>query len=530
MQHDSSNASINSSVGESLSPSIESKHFVPLPFAPRIEDTPPPKPRSSGPPEILPDEITYEDSDLMGHGSFGSVYKGRCRGQEVAVKVPKKQKLTMAELTSFRNEVKIMSLIYHPHVVLFLGACTALGKMQIVTELCFTDMEKYLANDKEKKQVSLTRRMQMARDAALGVNWLHSKCRIVHLDLKSANLLLDHNLRVKVTDFGFSQLKDTLSTDKAKKGTPLWMAPEVMMGNKYDEKADVYSFGIILWEILTRDVPYAHHNDYATFFRAVCVDKERPPIPTHTLPSLTHLITSCWDFDPKVRPTFEEIIFRINVVLVDSAIDCDEGRDLWKRHYLLPKQELIEYVPWMEFDAVIRKYLKRDDLNLENIRTLLVSAARDPIFKGKEVVTLDRFDKILKWFGVFFCPERGPKIIGVINELVTKSWFHGDITKEDAVERLSKQEEGTFLIRLSSTDPRASPFTLSMTNNQHRRIICVEDEAGLGYAIQGKNTVYNSLVELAEHCQDYNLLKACPKKPDSGYNPYDAYREVDISR
>jgi len=266
--------------------------FVPLPFAPKIEDTPPPKQRASGPPEILPDEITYENSDLMGHGSFGSVYKGRCRGQEVAVKVPKKQKLTMAELTSFRNEVKIMSVIYHPHVVLFLGACTQLGKMRIVTELCFTDMEKYLASDREKKQASLSRRMQMARDAALGVNWLHSKCRIVHLDLKSANLLLDNNLRVKVTDFGFSQIKDTLSADKAKKGTPLWMAPEVMMGNKYDEKADVYSFGIILWEILTRDVPYAHHNDYATFFRAVCIEKERPPIPPNTLPSLTHLITS----------------------------------------------------------------------------------------------------------------------------------------------------------------------------------------------------------------------------------------------
>jgi serine/threonine protein kinase len=91
--------------------------------------------------------------------------------------------------------------------------------MQIVTELCYTDMEKYLASDRDKKQVSLSRRMQMARDAALGVNWLHSKCRIVHLDLKSANLLLDNNLRVKVTDFGFSQIKDTLSADKAKKGT-----------------------------------------------------------------------------------------------------------------------------------------------------------------------------------------------------------------------------------------------------------------------------------------------------------------------
>lgn len=61
--------------------------------------------------------------------------------------------------------------------------------------------------------------MQMAKDAALGVHWLHSKCNIVHLDLKSANLLLDHNMRVKVTDFGFATIKDSLAADKAKKGT-----------------------------------------------------------------------------------------------------------------------------------------------------------------------------------------------------------------------------------------------------------------------------------------------------------------------
>jgi hypothetical protein len=77
-------------------------------------------------------------------------------------------------------------------------------------------------------------------------------------------------------------------------------------------------------------------------------------------------------------------------------------------------------VGWIEFDAVIRKYIGRDDLKLDNLRALLVSTARDPSLKGKEVVSLDRFDKVIKWFGLFFSPERGPNVIYELNEMVTK--------------------------------------------------------------------------------------------------------------
>jgi len=132
---------------------------------------------------------------------------------------------------------------------------------------------------------------------------------------------------------------------------------------------------------------------------------------------------------------------------------------------------------------------------------------------------------------VVFDPEEGPAIVDEVSELVNKPWFHGDISKEAAMDRLSKQEEGTYLIRLSSTDPKASPFTLSMPSNQHRRIrrLNLEEDGQKGYNIQGKPTVYNTLVELAEKCVDYNLKTPCPKRDDTGYNPYDPYREVVLS-
>eukprot|EP01113_Clastostelium_recurvatum_P013999 TRINITY_DN1756_c0_g1_i3.p1 TRINITY_DN1756_c0_g1~~TRINITY_DN1756_c0_g1_i3.p1 ORF type:complete len:784 (+),score=234.68 TRINITY_DN1756_c0_g1_i3:77-2428(+) len=559
-----SNASIDSAPSTPATPSMQGSSsvpafnvdFKPLPFTSKEKErfvdanNADKHKKSSGPPEVLPEEIEYDPkTDFLGQGSFGSVYKGRCRGQEVAVKVPRKQRLNLQELTSFRHEVKMMSKIYHPNVVLFLGACTQLGKMQIVTERCVTDLERLLAQDKSKQSFSLYRRMHMARDAALGMNWLHGITQIVHNDLKSANLLVDQNLRVKVTDFGFSQIKEhDKFQDKSKKGTPLWMAPEVMMGQPYDEKADVYSFGIILWEILTRDVPYAHHNDFETFYKAVCVNGERPVIPPGTLGSLKHLITSCWSHEPASRPSFTEIVFRIDEVLVDCVIDSEAANTLWKTNFVLPKQELQEEIPWREFESVVRTAMGEgaSRLTFEDIKALSVQASTsgDPLHQhNREVVTMERFDKTIKWFGEYFDSTMGPQILDTISQLTDKQWFHGDISKEDAITRLSKQDDGTFLIRLSSTDPKSCPFTLSMTGNQHRRIRVVyegeDDDKGSssnlshlprkGYKIQGRSHIYPTLFDLAENCVDYPLKFACPKSGSDGYNPYDPYCEVPAS-
>eukprot|EP01133_Synstelium_polycarpum_P012186 gene12186-14260_t len=482
--------------------------YTPLDYvdsSPKVDHSSTPKRKASGPPEILPEEIEYDQkNDFLGQGSFGSVYKGRCRGQEVAVKVPRKQKLNLYELTSFRHEVKIMSKIFHPNVVLFLGACTQSGKMQIVTELCQTDLERLLHNDRTKQEFSLFRRMQMAKDAALGMNWLHGITRIVHNDLKTANLLVDSNLRVKVTDFGFSQIKETEEfQDKAAKGTPLWMAPEVMMGNPYNEKAD----------------------DYDIFFNAVCNEKERPPIPIDTLPSLRHLIQSCWDHNPATRPGFSEILFRLNEILVDCTIEFEEGRKFWKDHYLLPKQELQEEIEWVDFEKTLKSVLVTPGLDYSSLKELLVQQSHATVQKTKHVVTMERLDRVMKWFGSFFEPTQGVEIIQYINKLSGKLWFHGDISRETATARLLKESEGTFLIRLSSTEPKSCPFTLSMKNDQHRRIQLIDDNNTMGFKIQGKTAVYNSLMELVEKCVDYSLTKACPKHGQDVFNPYDPFSE-----
>lgn len=119
-----------------------------------------------------------------------------------------KQNLTKEELEDFRHEVGVMSQIFHPNVVLFMGAATGSSNIRIVTELMSTDLETFLR--KHGANTPLSTRIRMAKDAALGMNWLHGINHIIHRDLKPANLLVDENNRVKVTDFGF--VRNTRST------------------------------------------------------------------------------------------------------------------------------------------------------------------------------------------------------------------------------------------------------------------------------------------------------------------------------
>ena len=115
-----------------------------------------------------------------------------------------------------------------------------------------------------KTVVSMHQRLTWLREASLGMNWLHGICKIVHRDLKPANLMLDENLHIKVTDFGFSEYlrkQAGLQDMTAPKGTVLYMALEVMKQKEFNKKADVYCFGLIIYEGLTDEEPYAQFND-----------------------------------------------------------------------------------------------------------------------------------------------------------------------------------------------------------------------------------------------------------------------------
>ncbi|KAJ0255724.1 serine/threonine-protein kinase SIS8 [Hirschfeldia incana] len=256
--------------------------------------------------EILWEELTL--GERIGLGSYGEVYRGDWHGTEVAAKKFLDQDLTGEALEEFRSEVQIMKKLRHPNIVLFMGAVTRPPNLSIITEF-LPRGSLYRLIHRPNNQLDERRRLRMALDAARGMNYLHScSPMIVHRDLKSPNLLVDKNWVVKVCDFGLSRMKNsTYLSSKSTAGTAEWMAPEVLRNEPADEKCDVYSYGVILWELFTLQQPWGRMNAMQVV-GAVGFQHRRLDIPDFVDPAIAELISKCWQTDSKLRPSFAEIM------------------------------------------------------------------------------------------------------------------------------------------------------------------------------------------------------------------------------
>uniref|UniRef100_A0ACD5UES5 Uncharacterized protein n=1 Tax=Avena sativa TaxID=4498 RepID=A0ACD5UES5_AVESA len=265
-------------------------------------------------------EISWDELELkerVGAGSFGTVYRADWHGSDVAVKVLTDQGVGEAQLKEFLREISIMKRVRHPNVVLFMGAVTKCPHLSIVTEyLPRGSLFRLISKAASGEMLDLRRRLRMALDVAKGINYLHYlNPPIVHWDLKTPNMLVDKNWSVKVGDFGLSRFKaTTFISSKSVAGTPEWMAPEFLRGEPSNEKCDVYSFGVILWELLTMQQPWSGLGP-AQVVGAVAFQNRRLPIPQDTIPELAALVESCWADDPRQRPPFSSIVDTLKKIL-----------------------------------------------------------------------------------------------------------------------------------------------------------------------------------------------------------------------
>ncbi|KAK9990072.1 hypothetical protein SO802_025057 [Lithocarpus litseifolius] len=241
----------------------------------------------------------------VGSGSFGDLYKGTYFSQEVAIKILKPERVNADMLREFSQEVYIMRKVRHKNVVQFIGACTQPPNLCIVTEF-MSRGSVYDFLHKHRGVFKLPSLLKVAIDVSKGMNYLHQN-NIIHRDLKTANLLMDENEIVKVADFGVARVQTQSGVMTAETGTYRWMAPEVIEHKAYDHKADVFSFGIVLWELLTGELPYSLLTPLQA---AVGVVQKgiRPTIPKNTCPRLAELLERCWQQDAAQRPNFSEII------------------------------------------------------------------------------------------------------------------------------------------------------------------------------------------------------------------------------
>ncbi|XP_060609027.1 mitogen-activated protein kinase kinase kinase 7 isoform X3 [Anolis sagrei] len=253
------------------------------------------------------EEIDYkaiEVEEVVGRGAFGVVCKAKWRGKDVAIK----QIESESERKAFIVELRQLSRVNHPNIVKLYGAC--LNPVCLVMEYAEGgSLYNVLHGAEPLPYYTAAHAMSWCLQCSQGVAYLHSMKpkALIHRDLKPPNLLLVAGGTVlKICDFGTACDIQTHMTNN--KGSAAWMAPEVFEGSNYSEKCDVFSWGIILWEVITRRKPFDEIGGPAFRIMWAVHNGTRPPLIKNLPKPIESLMTRCWSKDPSQRPSMEEIV------------------------------------------------------------------------------------------------------------------------------------------------------------------------------------------------------------------------------
>ncbi|CAG7823667.1 unnamed protein product [Allacma fusca] len=264
-------------------------------------------------------ELNNDDVELIekiGKGNFGDVYKASYNGQLVAVKTCKVS-LPDEQKKKFLQEGRILKQYQHPNIVRLVGICVQKQPIMIVMELVSGGS---LLTHLKSKGVTLSSRnlAKMCLDAAAGMKYLEEK-GCIHRDLAARNCLLDTNDSVKISDFGMSREEKEYTVSDGMKQIPIkWTAPEALNYGKYTSLSDVWSYGILMWEIFSRGAtPYQGMTNSKS--REMVEAGYRMPAPDGMPDLIYQLMARCWQYEPEQRPRFSEIHSEL-VVTVDSDL------------------------------------------------------------------------------------------------------------------------------------------------------------------------------------------------------------------
>ncbi|KAF6203742.1 hypothetical protein GE061_002076 [Apolygus lucorum] len=254
--------------------------------------------------ELNNDDVILQDK--IGRGNFGDVYKGRLRAtdEEVAVKTCR---VTVAEehKRKFLQEGRILKQYDHPNIVKLIGICVQKQPIMIVMELVVGGaLLTYLRTN--ASVVTTKQLVNMCRDAAAGMKYLESK-NCIHRDLAARNCLVGQNNTVKISDFGMSREEEEYIVSDGMKQIPIkWTAPEALNFGKYTTLCDVWSYGVLCWEIFAKGgVPYPGMSNSKA--REKIDAGYRMPAPDGTPEDMYRLMLRCWEYKAENRPHFDQI-------------------------------------------------------------------------------------------------------------------------------------------------------------------------------------------------------------------------------
>lgn len=252
-------------------------------------------------------EIPFEaigQLQFVGSGAQGAVFVGQLRDETVAVK-----KVTSLAETDIRHLRKLN----HPNIVAFKGVCTQEPCFCIVMEYCpYGQLYDALKNGRIIPPATV---VEWSKHIASGMNYLHSRS-IIHRDLKSPNILISYNDVLKISDFGTCRQWSERSTKMSFAGTVAWMAPEVIRNEPCSEKVDIWSYGVVMWELLNCETPYKDVDSNAIIW-GVGNNSLHLPVPATCPDGFRLLMRQCWSPKPRNRPSFRHILMHLDIAAVE---------------------------------------------------------------------------------------------------------------------------------------------------------------------------------------------------------------------
>uniref|UniRef100_A0A8C4R965 Mitogen-activated protein kinase kinase kinase 20b n=1 Tax=Eptatretus burgeri TaxID=7764 RepID=A0A8C4R965_EPTBU len=286
-----------------------------------------------------------------------------------------------------KKEAEVLSVLSHKNIIKFYGAVMEHTNYGIVTEFTpcgslYDFLESEESNDLDFEDI-----LTWAMDIAKGMNYLHTEApvMVIHRDLKSRNVLIASDNTLKICDFGASRFHGQ-TTNMSLVGTFPWMAPEVIQSQPVSETCDTYSFGVVLWEMLTREVPFKGFEGMQVAWLVV-EKKERPTVPSSCPSSLASLLQQCWHEDPKKRPYFQMVLRTLEAMLWDSCLPEEANSFLHhKAQWRWEIEEKLQGLRELEIELSSREEeLSKREKRLRQWERQLRTQAQQPVFPPLEV-------------------------------------------------------------------------------------------------------------------------------------------------
>ncbi|KAE9588078.1 putative protein kinase RLK-Pelle-LysM family [Lupinus albus] len=299
--------------------------------------------------EIFASTDGFSDSNLLGHRTYGSVYYGFLRDQEVAIK-----RMTYTKTKEFMSEMKVLCKVHHANLVELIGYAASHGELFLIYEYASKgSLRSHLHDPQNKGHSSLSwiTRVQIALDAARGLEYIHehTKTHYIHRDIKTRNILLDGSFKAKISDFGLAKLigktKEGETPNTKVVSTYGYLAPEYLSNGFATTKSDVYAFGVVLFEIISgKDsiiqtegtvTQNIERRSLASIMLAVLknspdsmsmssmrdyIDPNMMNLYPHDCVfKMTMLAKQCVDSDPILRPDMKQVVISLSQILLSSV-------------------------------------------------------------------------------------------------------------------------------------------------------------------------------------------------------------------